>query len=76
MSRKYIKGKDGKFKGSLPDATQMPAALPELPRAVPEKKESQKTIELTSGFDKDGKYVIRETEESLKRWFRLQARLD
>lgn len=76
MPRKYIKGKDGKFKGSLPDATQMPAALPELPLAVPEKKESQNTIELTRGFDKDGNYVIRETEESLKRWRQFQARLD
>lgn len=76
MTKKYIKGKDGKFKGSLPDAAKLPTALPELPPAVAEKKESQNTIELTSGFDKDGKYVIRETEESLKRWFRLQARLD
>lgn len=37
--RKYVKGKDGKFKGSLPDATRPPKALtpdslPRLPSAI------------------------------------------
>jgi hypothetical protein len=40
MAKKYIKGKDGKFKGSLPDPTMLPQppvsnSLPPLPPATP-----------------------------------------
>lgn len=64
--RKFIKGKDGKFKGSLPSAPSLPATTPQVPK-LPENS----TIELESGFDKDGKYVIKETPESHKRYIRI-----
>lgn len=37
MSRKYIKSKDGKFAGSLPDAKNVPSAI-KLPKSAPAAK--------------------------------------
>lgn len=43
MSRKYIKGKDGKFKGSLPSASSVPKILKALPK-LPTSAESSAAV--------------------------------
>jgi hypothetical protein len=63
--RKYLKGKDGKFKGSLPDPTLLPSTsdnkiIPPLPE--PSIVESYK--------DENGNLAFRETEASRRDFLR------
>jgi len=47
MVRKYIKGKDGKFEGSLPDESSRPQLMPELPK-LPQKDSATSSSEIPS----------------------------
>lgn len=59
MTRKYIKGKDGKFNGSVPDGTNVPKTL-KLPKTAPEQPQATGTkgIEWVVSYSlKDGSRV-------------------
>lgn len=63
---KYIKGKDGKFQGSVPDAATAPAASPVLP-----KKPEPSSEKITESFtDNDGNLAFRYTEEYQREFMR------
>lgn len=66
MGEKYIKGKDGKFQGSAPDAATTPASSPVLP-----KKPERSSEKITESFtDNDGNLAFRYTEEYQREFMR------